>query len=244
MRIKQIMTAACVGLGLLFALQTPAQAARIAVIGTGHVAGALGPAFAKQGNTIVYGSRDPSRAKVAALVARTGHGASATTERKSVEGADIVVLAVPGRLAAQVTRHLGDLAGKIIIDPTNVVARGADGWLEYPIKGSGSNAQRVQAAAPGAHVVKAFNTLNYHQMIDPTTAGGPITIMMAGDDPSAKATVAKLIKGMNLDVADFGPLRFARVLEEMLITWANARGHGMPFNYYLRPQKHPQLQSG
>lgn len=244
MGTKQTVTAACVALGSLLALQTPVWAARIAVIGTGHVAGALGPAFAKQGNTIVYGSRNPSRDKVAALVARTGHGASATTERNSVRGADIVVLAVPGRVAAQVTGNLGNLAGKIIIDPTNVVARGADGWLEYPIKGSGSNAELVQAAAPKAHVVKAFNTLNYHQMIDPSTAGGPITIMIAGDDPAAKATVAKLIKGMNLDVADFGPLRFARVLEEMLITWANARSHGMPFNYYLRPQTHPGLQSG
>jgi hypothetical protein len=40
---------------------------------------------------------------------------------------------------------------------------------------------------------------------------------------------------MGLEVMDFGPLRYAHVLEEMLIVWANGRSHGMPFNYYLRP---------
>ena len=49
-------------------------------------------------------------------------------------------------------------------------------------------------------------------------------------------TVAELIEGMGLEPMDFGPLRYAHVLEEMLIVWANGRGHGTPFNYYLRPQ--------
>jgi predicted dinucleotide-binding enzyme len=58
---------------------------------------------------------------------------------------------------------------------------------------------------------------------------------MAGDDAAAKAVVAELIEGMGLEVMDFGPLRYAHVLEEMLIVWANARTRGAPFNYYLRP---------
>jgi len=41
---------------------------------------------------------------------------------------------------------------------------------------------------------------------------------------------------MGLEVGDLGPLRFAHVLEEMLIVWANAGSHGGRFNYYLRPQ--------
>ncbi len=84
--------------------------------------------------------------------------------------------------------------------------------------------------------MKAFNTLNVRQMTDPETAGGPITIAIAGDDAQAKATITGLIKGMGLEAVDFGPLRFAHVLEEMLIVWANARGHNAAFNYYMRPQ--------
>ena len=208
----------------------------IAIIGTGNVAGALGPEFAAQGHKIVYGSRDVSRQEVKDLVARTGNGAMAKSDREAVMGADIVVLAVPGRVAEQVAKSLPDLSGKIIIDPTNRVARNGDGYADYDMGPTGSNAELVQAAQPGAHVVKAFNTLNVRQMVDPETSGGPITIAIAGNDAAAKAKVTALIKGMGLQPMDFGPLRFARVLEEMLIVWANARSHGTPFNYYLRPQ--------
>jgi len=213
-----------------------ANAARIAVIGTGNVGSALGPEFAAQGHTIVYGSRDPSRQEVKDLVALTGANASATTQQEAVAGADIVLLSVPGTAAEQVTKDLGDLSGKIIIDPTNRVDRNTpDGWANHGVPG-GSNAELIQAAAPNARVVKAFNTLNWVQMVNPETSGGAITIAIAGNDAEAKAVVAELIKGMGLEVVDFGPLRYANTLEEMLVTWANARGRGQAFNYYMRLQ--------
>jgi hypothetical protein len=220
------------GLWLLTA-QTGAWAATIAVIGTGNVGGALGPEFAAQGHTIVYGSREPNREDVQALVARTAGRASAAEPRAAVRDADMIVLAVPGTSAVDIAKGLGDLSGKIIIDPTNVVAR-EGGRMSHGIPGKGSNAALIQAAQPGASVVKAFNTLNYRQMVDPETAGGPITIMLAGDDADAKAAVAELARGMGLDAVDVGGLDQAHVLEEMLVMWAGALG-SHPFNYYLRP---------
>jgi predicted dinucleotide-binding enzyme len=215
----------------------PAAAAKIAVIGTGDVAGALGPEFAALGHTIVYGSRNPDRDDVRELVARTGRGASAAAQREAVVGADIVVLAVPGTAAEQVTKDLGDLAGKIVIDPTNRVGRDASGGMAYDKPANAeSNAELVQRAAPDARVVKAFNPLNVRQMVDPETAGGPITIAIAGDDAAAKAVVSELISGMGLEPMDIGPLRFAHVLEELLVVWAHSLTQGTPFNYYLRPQ--------
>jgi predicted dinucleotide-binding enzyme len=211
-----------------------ALADTIAVIGTGNVGAALGPEFAAQGHTIVYGSREPMRADVQELVGRTTGNASAKTPQEAVAGADIVVLAVPGTSAVEVTQGLGDLAGKIIIDPTNVVSR-EGGRMSHGIEGKGSNAALIQAAAPGAFVVKAFNTLNWQQMVNPETAGGPITIMLAGDNADAKATVAGLVRGMRLEAVDVGGLEYAHVLEEMLVMWANSLGR-QRFNYYLRPQ--------
>ena len=105
---------------LLIVFCAPAFADRIAIIGTGDVATALGPEFAAQGHTIVYGSRDPTREEVQDLVAKSGDGASVTTPRDAAEHADIVVLAVPGMLVEDITLGLGNLAGKIIIDPTNL----------------------------------------------------------------------------------------------------------------------------
>ena len=221
---------------LLLTLTLPAQAAKIAVIGTGNVGSALGPEFAALGHTIVYGSRTPTEKDVQDLVAKTGHGATATTQPEAVKGADIVLLAVPGNLAVQITQSLGDLSGKVIIDPTNRVNRSsADGYANHDVPG-GSNAELIQAAAPGAKVVKAFNTLNWTKMVDPASSGGPVSIPLVGDDAAARATVAELIKGMGLEPVDLGPLRFANTLEEMLVIWANARSHGAAYNYYLRPE--------
>lgn len=216
-----------------FTLSAPAVADTIAVIGTGDVGGALGPEFAAQGHTIVYGSRDPQRDKVTELVERTGEDASATTPAEAAAKADIVVLAVPGLMVDEITRSLGDLAGKIIIDPTNPLERRMN-RLEHAV--DTSNAEIIQAAAPGAYVVKAFNTLNWRTMVDPASAGGPVSIPLVGDNAKAKETVANLVSGMGLEPIDVGPLRDARWVEGMLILWINNRFGGTrpSFEYHLR----------
>ena len=208
-----------------------AVADRIAVIGTGNVGAALGPEFAALGHDIVYGSRDPSRDEVKALVERTGGNASATTQQEAIIGADIVLLAVPGGLAESITLALGDLSGKIIIDPTNNYSR--DGIPH--LAGDTSNGELIQAAAPNAHVIKAFNALNWRQMVDPDTSGGPLSIPLAGNDADAKAKVAEIVAGMGLEPVDVGPIQNARHVEGMLVLWVHARGNGQPFNYHLRP---------
>lgn len=210
-----------------------ALADTIAVIGTGNVGAALGPEFAAQGHAIVYGHREPGREDVQALVARTPGDASVALPGAAVVGADMVVLAVPGTSAVAIAEGLGDLAGKILIDPTNPISR-EGGQMSHAAPPRSSNAELIQAVAPDAFVVKAFNTLNWQQMVNPETAGGPITIMLAGDNAEAKARVAELVRGMDLDAVDVGGVHYAHVLEEMLIMWAESM-RGQPFNYYLRP---------
>jgi NADPH-dependent F420 reductase len=218
---------------LTLMLGAPAFAATIAVIGTGEVGGALGPEFAAQGHTIVYGSRDPQRDKVQELVEKTGELASATSPAEAAAQADIVVLAVPGLMVEEITKSLGDLSGKIIIDPTNPLERRMN-RLEHAV--DTSNAEIIQAAAPGAYVVKAFNTLNWRTMVDPSSAGGPVSIPLVGDNGRAKKIVAELVAGMGLEPIDVGPLRDARWVEGMLILWINNRfgGKRPSFDYHLR----------
>ena len=227
-KFSAIVVAVFVALGMSFS----ATAETIAVIGTGNVASALGPGFAQQGHEIVYGSREPSRADVLELVANTGNMATATSQADAVAQADIVVLAVPGNVAQDVAANLGDLSGKIVIDPTNQVAPADDGFMSHT--SATSNAEDIQAMHPGALVVKAFNTLNYQQMIDPSSSGGPVSIPLAGNDADAKATVAALAEGMGLEPVDIGSVRFAHVLEGMLAIWVNARRSGTPYDYHLR----------
>ena len=221
-----------ISLLILALLAGTASADTIAIIGTGDVARALGPSFAAQGHTIVYGSREPDRDSVRGLVAETGNGASASEPAAAVVDADIVVLAVPGLLVGDITRGLGDLAGKIIIDPTNpltfepLTLRHEDGR---------SNAEIIQTIAPGARVVKAFNTLNWSVMVDPASAGGPVSIPLVGDDADAKLAVAALVEKMGLDPIDVGGLGNARWVEGLsVLLLTNMIRQSEPFNFYLR----------
>ena len=210
-----------------------AQAETIAMIGTGNVGSALGQRFAELGHRIVYGSREPERDDVRALVARTGAGASAATPSVAARGADIVVLALPWEVVEAVTRDLGSLAGVVVIDPTNPRTTAADGLRDYAF--AGSNAERVQAAAPDAFVVKAFSTLGVETMLDPASAGGPVTVPLVGDDARAKRAVAGLIRGIGLEPLDVGPLRYARIIEGLHYLRYNAGEiGGSRINYHLR----------
>ena len=218
----------------LLSLAAPvAFADAIAIVGTGEVAGALGPEFAALGHTIVYGSREPDRDSVRELVARTGNGARATTPAESVTGADIVVLAVPGLLVADIAASLGDLSGKIVIDPTNPMRRGPGGELAHAV--DTSNTEILQAAHPDAEIVKAFNTLNWRTMVDPASAGGPVSIPLAGDSDRAKKRVAELCTGLGLEPIDVGGADKARWVEGMLILWINNRISSRDrFEFHLR----------
>ena len=219
---------------LIATLVSPlALADTIAMIGTGDVGSALGKAFAAQGHTIIYGSREPDRKSVEELVAETGAGASATTPFAAASQADIVVLAVPGLLVEEITKSLGDLSDKVIIDPTNPLKRNML-RLEHGVETS--NAQIIQEAAPDAHVVKAFNTLSWKTMVDPSEAGGPVSIPLAGNSGSAKKKVAELVTGMGLEPIDVGPVEHARWVEGMLILWINNRYTSLrdSFDFHLR----------
>ncbi len=206
-----------------------AAAETVAMIGTGNVGAALGQRFAANGHTILYGSRDPSAADVRELVAATGNGAVALSQAQAAERADIVVLAIPWTATESVVRALPDLAGKIVVDPTNPRVMASDGFADYPIEDS--NAERIARLAPGSHVVKAFNTLGAETMLDPKLAGGPVTVPIVGDDRAAKERVAALAREIGLEAVDVGPLRHARIIEGLHFLRANA--YGGRINYRL-----------
>lgn len=212
-----------------FAAPTAALAETIAVIGTGHVSSALGPRFAEIGYTVVYGSRTPEREDVQALVAATSNDASATTPPRAAQMADIILLAVPWTVAEKVLVSLGDLTGKIIIDPINPRVITEEGLADYPT--FISNAERMQALAPRSKVVKAFSTFSADTMADPGLVNHPITVPIAGNDADAKSTVADICHRLGFETIDFGPVRYAHIIEGLYLLRVNARQDDIYFEW-------------
>jgi predicted dinucleotide-binding enzyme len=220
-----------------FIAPTIVIAETIAVIGTGSVGSALGPRLAEIGHTVVYGSRTPERDDVQALVAATSGNSAATTPPEAAQMADIILLAIPWNVAEDVLVSLGDLSGKIIIDPINPRVVGEDGWRDYP--SHISNAERLQALAPRSMVVKAFSTFSSDTMIDPNAADHPVTIPIVGNDAEAKARVAELCEKLGFASIDFGPVRFAHIIEGLYLLRANARLNEVDFEWNYVMSKRP-----
>src|SRR5690606_17465342 len=121
---------------------------------------------------IIYGSRNPDDPEVAALLRETGNGAAAVPPADAAARAPLVLLAVPATAGEEVVASLGDLSGKILIEPMNSLTI-ENGYAVAASDPRRSIAEQVQTWAPDAIVIKAFNTLNYSVMEDPALAGGP-----------------------------------------------------------------------
>lgn len=215
-----------------FICAVPGAAETIAIIGTGNVGSALGQRFAELGHTVIYGSREPSRSDVQNLVALTSGDATAAQPRAAAQQSDIVVLAVPWNVVEELTTSLGDLSGRVIIDPTNPRSIAKDGLRDFAFHDS--NAERIQALAPNAFVVKAFSSLGDYTMLDPSLARGPVSVPIAGDYAEAKRIVAELVTDIGLEPVDVGPLRYAHAIEGLHYLRYNAGQFGdARINFYM-----------
>ncbi|GIJ50569.1 NADP oxidoreductase [Virgisporangium aliadipatigenens] len=182
---------------------------RIAIIGVGGVGRALAQAFTVAGHVVVVGARHPEHAQKAADELKV---AAAGSSREAVEGAELVVLAVPAKAVAKILDETADLLdGMIVVDPTNPV----DDNREAILRSTASLAEAATLLAPGARVVKAFNTVLAGRLNDPVVDGIPLDGYYAGDDVAAKAVVAGLIADTGLRPIDVGDLLTARALELM-----------------------------
>lgn len=204
------MLLALVGLGGLTAPVVAQDRPVVAMIGTGNLANIFGPALARAGYSVVYGSRDPARDAVRALVQRTGATASAATPSQAVARAQIVILAVPSEVVEEVSRPLG-LDGKIVVDVSGGRKRvAADGYLE--LVSDSTYAERLQSMHPRARVVR-LNLASVAFFSDPMLVGLRPSLLIAGGSTKAKEAVARLIFDVGLDPHDAGPLRYSRVFD-------------------------------
>lgn len=194
----------------------------IAVFGTGSVGSTLGRRLALVGHQVTFGSRAPQSDRVQALVQENQNAHTATDLPSAAAAADVIVLAAPWPAVEEVLESAGDLTGKVLIDCTNPLNETFDG-LELGYHESA--AERIAEWAPGARVVKAFNTVSVSTMSEPAYDGVRASLFYCGDDPRAKQTTARLIEQLGMEPVDCGPLQNARYLEPMAMLYIHLAVH-------------------
>ncbi len=165
----------------------------VSIIGKGNMGQAIAKVVTDGGNT-------------AELLGREDAG-------KPLAG-DVVVLAVPYPAVSDVLAAHGEhLAGKVVVDITNPLNFETFDSLTVPADSSA--AAEIAAALPASRVVKAFNTTFAATLAQGAVGPLTTTVLIAGDDDAAKATVAEVVQAGGLKTADAGPLRRAREMEAL-----------------------------
>lgn len=194
----------------------------IAILGAGNVGAALARNLARLGERIRFGVPDPDRYRTLADTL----GAQVGSVAEAIDGAEIVILAVPYAAALDIAGAIADWDQRILIDATNPLAPGLAGLT---VGTTTSAAEQIAARARNARVVKCFNVTGAENMADPTALDAPVFMPVAGDDAGARERVVALAARMGFDALDAGALPAARWLEPFAMTWihlAFAAGQG------------------
>src|SRR5215467_7589740 len=178
----------------------------IGLIGAGHIGSQLARLAVANGYKVVLSnSRGPESLKP--LISELGPRARAGTPAEAAQAGDIVVVTIPLKNYRSVP--VEPLAGKVVVDTNNYYPQ-RDGHIPELDNESTTTAELLQAHLPKSKVVKAFNHIYAAQL---TTDGKPAgtknrrALVIAGDDPAAKSTVARLLDQFGFDTVDAGPLK-------------------------------------
>ena len=177
----------------------------IGFIGSGNIGGTLATLATEAGyDVVVSNSRGPET--LADLVDTLGAKARAGTSGEAAAAGDLVVVTIPLGKLDQVPAEA--LAGNVVIDTCNYYPE-RDGAIAALDGLQTTTSGLVQQHFPAAHVVKAFNNIFFKHlgsMQRPAGASDRNTLLIAGDDVAAKASVAAFIDAIGYDVYDTGSM--------------------------------------
>ncbi|MFN2589182.1 MAG: NADPH-dependent F420 reductase [Actinomycetota bacterium] len=208
---------------------------RIAVLGTGGVGQTLAGKFDELGHEVLVGTRDPEEAtsrmeSPSPWVPAFGHWYQshrnvqvATFADAGSEG-ELVVNATAAHASADALKAAGseNLDGKILMDIANPLDFSQGMPPSLFVSNTDSLAEQIQAAFPGARVVKTLNTVTAALMVAPAiVADGDHTMFVCGNDAAAKGEVTTILTDWFgwRDVIDLGDITMARGMEMYLPLW-------------------------
>jgi predicted dinucleotide-binding enzyme len=177
---------------------------KFGTIGAGTVALAFAREALATGHEVVLSSRrGPDY--LAGKVAKLGRGASAATVEEAAS-LDYVLLAVPWPNVGAALQGLPAWNGRVLIDATNPFIETSPQLVLADLGGKGAS-EVVAALAPGARIVKAFNSIVTARFNEgPIKNGGRRVIFVSGDHLEPTDFVKSLIESFGFTPIYLGGL--------------------------------------
>jgi 8-hydroxy-5-deazaflavin:NADPH oxidoreductase len=192
----------------------------IGIIGSGNVARAIALGFKNRGYEVKLSARNPVSKKT--QLEDENHTLFEIVSFEEVlDFGEILVIAVEGLAIEEIFMKINPslTKGKIIIDVTNPLVI-VDKNIRFGRATGDSNGKLIQAMLPGSRVVKALNTVNAHDMYKPEFNEGVASMLICGDDLSAKARVTKILQEFGwVDIVDIGGVEYSFEMESYVALW-------------------------
>jgi predicted dinucleotide-binding enzyme len=174
---------------------------QIGILGAGQVGLAVGHRLVGAGHSVKLAS---ARGPVALTPVAQGIGAEAASMTEAA-AQELVLLALPWPAVPDVLDPLPDWQGRILVDATNPFVS-FDPLQLADLQGRSASVI-VAEHAPGARVVKAFNSItmaNFEK--GPQQGEARRVLFVSGDDVASKQTVQHLITELGYGAIDLGGL--------------------------------------
>lgn len=179
-------------------------------IGAGIVAQTLARHLLLHDHEVVLSnSRGPET--LSDLVSSLGAGAKAGTPIEAAEQ-DFVILSVMWPQMPTALSMVPDWTGRVLIDATNRFEN------MKPLVGelSGKNSSEIVAHyAPGARVIKAFNSVPMEWIKNYTEEKPKTVLFMSGDDIQTKQVLQEIWENIGFACIDLGSLRQGGLLQQI-----------------------------
>jgi len=192
---------------------------QIATIGAGVVGRTLAGKLTAAGHDVTIGVRSPDKARAA----NPDLGVAVAGVAEALAGAQAVILAIPGvSVDGFLAEHGAVLGERIVIDAANRIGDRLGDRTEM------NSVAAIAAAAPRAHVYRAFNSLGWENLAQPHIGGVQADLLYCGPDDETRPLADGLIGDVGLRPLWVGGHEMLALVDALGGLWgALAFGRGM-----------------
>jgi len=200
---------------------------RIGILGTGVVGQTIGSRLAQLGHDVMLGARTATNEKATKWASENKPRGTHGTFADAAQFGEIVFNCTSGLVSLDALTAAGaaNLDSKTLVDVANPLDFSQGFPPTLTISNTESVAERIQAAFPGAKVVKTLNTVTAAVMVNTSLVSGDHDVFVSGNDAAAKAQVTELLRSFGWRaVIDLGDITSARGAEMVLPIWLRLMG--------------------